>query len=255
MIRNFITALQFLTIFTVKKDHEVDENDLARSMAYFPFVGFLIGVILVYTDKLMRWVLPDTISNVFLLLLATVVTRALHVDGLADSIDGITGGKDAASRLAIMKDSRIGTAGVLAVLFVLLVRYACLNTLFYDYKTAALLTAPAFSRWSQMLMMFNATYGRERGLGGAFVGHVRYGGLAAASIVTVAISGFVIFQYDVRTAVLAVSVPVAVGLFTMLWRWFVVRKTGGVTGDTIGAASEMNEALTLLLFVFFLSER
>jgi adenosylcobinamide-GDP ribazoletransferase len=154
-----------------------------------------------------------------------------------------------------MKDSRIGTAGALAILFVQLIKYVCLNNLFFDYKTAALLTAPAFSRWSQMLMMFKASYSRERGLGSAFVGHVRWGGLVLASIVTVGLSGFVIFQYDLRTAVLAAGTPVAVGVFTLLWRWYVVRRTGGVTGDTIGAASEMNEALTLLLFVFLLTER
>ena len=255
MLRNFITALQFLTVFTVKKDLEADDSDLARSMVYFPFVGFVIGILLVYADKAMLWLLPDTISNIFLLLFAALITRALHLDGLADSFDGLTGGSDAESRLAIMKDSRIGTTGVLALVFVLLLRYACLNNLFYDYKRWALLTAPAFGRWSQMLMMFNATYAREEGLGSAFVGHVRYGGLAAASLVTVCLSGWVIFQYDVRTAVLAVSIPFAVAVFTLLWRWFVVRRTGGVTGDTIGAASEMSEALTLLLFVFFLSER
>ena len=255
MIHGFITALQFLTIFTVRKGHEVDENDLARSMVYFPFVGFAIGLVLVYADKALLWVFPDTVTNLFLLVLSVVITRALHIDGLADSIDGIMGGRDQESRLAIMRDSRIGTAGVLSILFILLIKYACLNTLFYDYKTAALLTAPAFSRWSQMLMMFQAGYGRENGMGKAFVGHVRLGGLLAASVITVGLSGFVIYQYDTRTALLAVGIPLAVGLLTFFWRWFIVRKVGGVTGDSVGAVSEMNEAMTLLFFVFLLSER
>ena len=255
MLHNFITALQFLTVFTVKKDHEVDESDLSRSMVYFPFVGFIIGLVLVYADKALLWVFPDTVSNIFLLILSVVITRALHIDGLADSIDGIMGGRDQESRLAIMRDSRIGTAGVLGIVFVLLIKYACLNTLFYDYKAAALLTAPAFSRWSQMLMMFKAGYGRENGMGKAFVGHVRLSGLVAASVMTVGISGFVIYQYDVRTALLAVGIPLTVGLSTFLWRWFAVRKVGGVTGDVVGAANEMNEALTLLLFVFLLGPR
>jgi len=255
MFHNFITALQFLTIFTVKKDHEVREDELARSMVFFPFIGFLIGIILVYSDRLLLRLFPDTIANIFILLISVVITRALHVDGLADSVDGIMGGRDPQSRLAIMRDSRIGTAGVLAILFVMLIRYVCLNNLFEDYKAAALLTAPAFSRWSQMLMMFKANYGRPSGMGKAFVGHVRSSGIVAASIITVGLSGFVIYQYDVRTAILAVALPLVVGLCTVLWRWFVVRKTGGVTGDSVGAASELNEALTLLLFVFLLSER
>ena len=255
MLHSFITALQFLTIFRVRKEHEVDENDLAQSMVYFPFVGFVIGLVLVNADKALLWVFPDTVSNIFLLILSVIITRALHIDGLADSIDGIMGGSDQESRLAIMRDSRIGTAGVLSIVFVLMIKYACLNTLFYDYKTAALLTAPAFSRWSQMLMMFEAGYGREDGMGKAFVGHVRLSGLIAASAITVVISGFVIYQYDTRTAFLAVGIPLAVGLLTFFWRWFVSRKVGGVTGDSVGAVSEMNETLTFLLFVFLLSER
>lgn len=255
MLKNFITALQFLTVFTVKKDHEVEEADLARSMAYFPLVGFLIGLQLVWVDRLLLRMLPDTISNIFLLLLMALITRALHIDGLADSFDGITGGRDEASRLAIMKDSRIGTAGVLAVLFVQLIKYVCLNNLFFDYKAAALLTAPALGRWSMMLMMFKADYGREAGLGRAFVGHVRWGGLVTATVLTIGLSAFVIFQYDLRTAVLAAGTPIVVAGFTLLWRRYVVRKTGGVTGDTIGAVNEMTEALTLLLFVFLLTER
>jgi adenosylcobinamide-GDP ribazoletransferase len=254
MIRNIITALQFLTIFTLKKDHRVDENDLARSMAYFPFVGFLIGLILVWADRALSWFFPDTISNIFLLVLAAVLTRALHLDGLADTIDGIAGGSDPASRLAIMKDSRIGTAGVLAVSFVLLTRYVCLNNLFGEFKNAVLLTAPAFGRWSQMLMMFRAEYGREHGLGKAFVGHVRTGGLVIASVVSLGISAWVIVR-DVRTVFLAIGIPLAIAAGTVLWRWFITRKIGGVTGDSVGAASEMSETLTLLLFVSLLSER
>jgi adenosylcobinamide-GDP ribazoletransferase len=161
MLRHFITALQFLTVFTFRKDHDADEIDLARSMSMFPFVGLFIGLILVWADRALLWFFPDTITNIFLLILSMLITRALHIDGLADSMDGIMGGKDPDSRLAIMRDSRIGTAGVLSIVLVLLTRYVCLNNLFDDNKAAALLTAPAFGRWSQMLMMFHADYGRD----------------------------------------------------------------------------------------------
>jgi len=254
MVRNFMTAVQFLTALPVSRKHTVNENDLAKSMIYFPFVGFLLGVILVYSDRGLLWLFPDTISNIFLLLLSVILTRALHVDGLADTIDGITGGSDAPSRLAIMKDSRIGTAGVLSVLFLILIKYACLNMLFNDVKTSALLTAPVFGRWSQMLMMFKANYGREEGLGKAFVGHLRSGGLVAATVVSLGLSAFVIMD-DIRSVYLAIGLPFAVAGFTIAWRWFTVRKLGGVTGDAVGAASEMTEALAFLLFVFIMTGR
>lgn len=254
MLRNFVTAVQFLTVLPVSRRHAVDENDLARSMVYFPFVGFLIGVILAYADRLLLWLFPNTLANLFLLLVSAVLTRALHVDGLADSIDGITGGADPPSRLAIMKDSRIGTAGVLAVLFVFLAKYACLNSLFGDVKTSALLTAPVFGRWSQILMMFKADYGRDRGLGKVFVGHLRSGGLVAATVITAGLSAFVLLG-DLQTASLAAVLPFAAAAFSVGWRWFTVRKLGGVTGDTVGAASELTETLVFALFVFSLTGR
>ncbi len=181
MIKNFIHAFQFLTIFTVSRKERVTEGDLARSMVYFPLVGFLLGVILVYTDKALSYVLPHTIGNALLLLISVLLTRALHIDGLADTLDGIMGGSDRESRLRIMKDSRLGTAGALGIVFVLLVKYLCLNNLFSDDKTEALLVAPVLSRWSQAVMVFRANYVREQGMGRAFVGHLRATGLAVSS--------------------------------------------------------------------------
>lgn len=243
MIKNFITALQFLTIITVSKKHAVEENDLAKSMVYFPFVGFLLGTVLVYADMALAYMLPHTIANALLLLLLLVLTRAIHIDGLADTLDGIMGGADRSSRLAIMKDSRLGTAGALGILFILLIKYLSLNALFGDDKTGALLLSPVLGRWSQTVMVFRANYGREHGMGRAFVGHLRAGGLAAAAVLAIGLMIFV--SGPVRAAVLFSS---ALAL-TAVSRWYLVRKLGGITGDAIGAVSEVNEAAAMLLFV------
>ena len=108
-------------------------------------------------------------------------------------------------------------------------KYVSLNSLFNDHKAAALLTAPVFGRWSQMLMMFKANYGRAEGMGKAFVGHLRSGGLAAASIVCLGLSAWVIID-DARTVFLALGIPCAIALFTLLWRWYIVRKLGELPG-------------------------
>jgi adenosylcobinamide-GDP ribazoletransferase len=246
MIKNFIHAIQFLTIFTVRRKEKIAEGDLARSMAYFPFVGFLLGVILVYTDKAFSYVLPHTIGNALLVLISILLTRALHIDGLADTLDGIMGGSDKESRLRIMKDSRIGTAGVLGIVFVLLVKYLCLNNLFNDDKTELLLIAPVLSRWSQALMVFRAKYVREQGMGQAFVGHLRATGLAVSSAVALGITVYLLWA----PALYLIAGTVA---FTLIGRWYLVRKLGGVTGDAIGAMSELNEVLTSVLFVILSS--
>jgi adenosylcobinamide-GDP ribazoletransferase len=253
MIKNFITALQFLTIVTLKKEHRVEEGDLARSMAFFPLIGFLLGFLLNSADKAMSYVLPQSIENALLLVVSLLITRALHVDGFADTLDGIMGGHDPQSRLAIMKDSRLGTAGALGIMCLLLVKYLCFNNLFESEKIAALLVAPMLARWSQTLMVFKAEYVREQGMGKAFVGHLRTNNLAAASAVAIGLSAFVIVRLDPRSLLLFSCLLCAVVLTTALGRKYFNRKLGGVTGDAIGAVSELNEVLVLLLFVIFSS--
>ncbi|MCK9419223.1 MAG: adenosylcobinamide-GDP ribazoletransferase [Nitrospirae bacterium] len=254
MLKNFITALQFLTIITVRKDHEVEEGDLAKSMVYFPVVGFLIGVLLVNADKIFALIaLPQTIATFLLVILSVLITRALHIDGLADTLDGLMGGRDHSSRLAIMKDSRLGTAGALGIVFVLFMKYLCLNNLFESDRIVALLVAPVLARWAQTLMVSNAEYGREHGMGKAFVGHLRSSGMVATSAVAIGLSAFVVVRLDVRSVVLFLVLICGVLLLTYLGKRYLVRKLGGVTGDAIGAMSELNEVLVLFLFVILSS--
>lgn len=250
MIRNFINALQFLTIFTVSKKHRIEEGDLAKSIVYFPVVGFLIGFILVNVDKLFSLlVLPLSIGNILLVAISVLITRALHIDGLADTLDGIMGGHSPDSRLAIMKDSRLGTAGAVGIFFVLCIKYLCLNSLFNSEKVAALLIAPALGRWSQTLMVYKADYGRAEGMGRPFVGHLRSSGMLAASAVAIGLTAFVIVREEARTSILLLGLIGGVVLLTMLGRRYLHAKLDGVTGDSIGAISELNEMLVLLIFV------
>ncbi len=242
MLRNFITALQFLTIFPVSRKHEITEKNLAKSMVYFPLVGFLLGVFLIYVDKALSLAFPNASANALLLVVFVLATRALHIDGLADTLDAVMGGYDKKSRLRIMKDSGVGTAGALGIFFVLLIKYLCLNDLPLLYKAEALLIAPMLSRWSHILMAFRAQYGRDEGMGRAFVGHLRLGGVIAASIMTILLTAWV-------SGLWTVYLVIGVVLFTFLVRLYAVRMFGGVTGDVIGAVSEMNEVLILLLFV------
>ena len=161
------------------------------------------------------------------------------------------GGHDAASRLDIMKDSRLGTAGATGILLLLLTKYLCLNNLFEYDKVAALLSAPMLARWSHSLMAFKTDYGRKDGMGKCFIGHLRTSSLVAASVVAVGLSAFVIFRLDVRSAALVLTVLTGVGLTTFLGKKYLVRKLGGITGDSVGAVSELNEVVVLVLFVVF----
>jgi adenosylcobinamide-GDP ribazoletransferase len=214
----------------------------------------LIGFILVNADKAFALVaLPQPVSTLLIIVISVLVTRALHIDGLADTLDGLMGGHDDASRLRIMKDSRLGTAGVLGIVFVLFLKYLCLNTLFESERIVALLTAPVLARWSQTFMAYNARYGRENGMAGAFVGHIRVSTLAASSAVAAGLTAFVVVRLDIRSVILALCLLSGAALLSWLGKQYVIRKLGGVTGDAIGAISELNEVLVFLLFVLFSS--
>lgn len=252
MIKNFITAFQFLTIFRIRKTHDIGENDLARSMVHFPLVGFFIGFLLVNVDKGLALVaIPQAVATFIVVVAAVVITRALHLDGLADTCDGLMGGHDHASRLAIMKDSRLGTAGAIGILSVLVMKYLCLNNLYEGERVAALLTAPALGRWSQTFMVFNSNYGRENGMGRAFVGHLRSSGLTAATVLAAALSAFVVVRLDLRSVLLCVSLLLGVLALTLAGKRYLAAKLGGVTGDSIGAMNEVNEVLVFFIFVVF----
>jgi adenosylcobinamide-GDP ribazoletransferase len=98
-------------------------------------------------------------------------------------------------------------------------------------------------------MVFKADYVREEGMGRAFVGHLRSSGLIAASVVASGLTAFVIVREEARTAVLLLGLLCGVVLLTLLGRRYLHAKLGGVTGDAIGAVSELNEALVFLIFV------
>jgi adenosylcobinamide-GDP ribazoletransferase len=252
MFKKFTTALQFLTIFTIRKDHQIEESDLAQAIPYFPIVGFLIGFVLVNADKLFAFAaLPQSVSVFLLVILMVLITRAMHIDGLSDTFDGLMGGRDSESRLAIMRDSRIGAAGAIAIVCDLVFRYLCLNNLYETDRTVALLAVPVLGRWSQVYMVHNARYGREHGMGRAFVGHLRAGGFAGGTLLAVFLTAFVVLRLDTHTTLLFASLVFAVVAFTALAKRYLVKRLNGVTGDAIGAVSELNEGLALLIFVFF----
>jgi adenosylcobinamide-GDP ribazoletransferase len=259
-MKNFITALQFLTTITVNKKHEIGEGDLAKSMSHFPLIGFLLGFLLINVDKVCDLlVLPPVIGNFILVMLLVVMTRALHVDGLADTLDGLMGGTSRNTRLAIMKDSRIGTAGVLGIIFALLMKYICLNNIYNPInlmaseKAEALFVAPMLARWSQTIVVFKGNYGRDNGMGKAFVGHLRASSFTYASMTAIGLSAFVVIRTELKTLVLFFCLIIGVVLFTLLAKRYLIGKLGGVTGDAIGAVNELNEVLVLLLFVVFSS--
>src|SRR5262249_52787786 len=129
IVRYFLLALQFLTRLPVPRGLRTTEGELGKASAFFPMVGAVVGAgtagVFLLTDK----VLPFSVSVLVAIAFATFITNAFHEDGLADTFDGFGGGWSKDQALEIMRDSRIGTYGTLALIFLVLGKYAFLSSL------------------------------------------------------------------------------------------------------------------------------
>src|SRR5438874_966129 len=184
MLNEFLVALQFLTIIRLRTALPFDDVTLGRSGVFFPMVGLFLGAVVWVVDQGLSQFFPFSLSNVFIIMAFGVFTRGLHLDGVADSADGLWGGGDRQRRLAIMKDSRIGAFGTLALLGIVLTKLRALDVLLSDGRSSALLLSPMYGRWACVVMAGLAVPAREEGLGATFVRGVQLRELGLASSFT-----------------------------------------------------------------------
>ncbi len=242
MLSNFLAALGFLTVIPVGQE-KVPSDRMADMMSFFPLVGLLLGSILALFDYLAKGLLPRQVTDALIIVFLAVITGGLHLDGLADTADGLIGGKgDRGKALAIMKDSRTGAMGVVAICLLLLVKFMALDSIPSGLRPGALLLAPSLSRWGQVLVSYGSRPARsENSLAGSFITYIEPAHLIAASIMAAAFAA--LFGGITGLAALA-----AVAIVCLLLRVFFNRSIGGETGDTIGASSEIGEALVFIVF-------
>jgi adenosylcobinamide-GDP ribazoletransferase len=241
-MRLFFIAFQFLTIIPLPFQVRCEERDLGRSMALFPIVGLMLGGMLVSADFLLSQLLPRQVTDLLLVALLSLVTGALHLDGLADVCDGLAARGSRERFLAIMKDSRVGAVGAVGLLFAILLKYQALLNIDQSLKLPALLIFPAVARFSQVLMATGARSARENGLGIAFIAGVGISQLLAA-LATILAAAFICLSWKGGALVAGAF------LLTFCVRGYFQKRLGGVTGDIIGFSSELNEIGCLLLIL------
>src|SRR5579885_2253457 len=146
-MRGFVTAWEFLTVIPLRAaTRSLEPDDLAASMAWFPLVGLVIGAGLAATDLLASAIVSPAIVNVLLIVVGVVLTGGLHVDGLADTIDGLAGGRTPTERLRIMRDVHIGAIGATGIMLALGLRFAALSALPTSQRMALLVCMPLAGR-------------------------------------------------------------------------------------------------------------
>ena len=236
-MNRFWAALRFLTVLPAPAGRGLDLGDLGRSLPFFPVVGLVLGGLTAAAVEAGGRVLPRPLLICLAVALPVLLSGGLHADGLADTADGFCSARPRERILEIMRDSRIGAMGVLALIF-------CLGV-----KASALASAPVGSLWRMALCMpvagraalvfllaFMPYVRPAGGLGTPFTQgrHVAAAGWAMAALIAVA----------AWSASLGGLVTVfAVVLFLLGFAGWCRRKIGGMTGDTLGAACELTEAV------------
>lgn len=239
-MRLYLIAIQFLTIIPLPFSVKCGEKDLGRAMSFFPLAGLTIGALLVGLNYILSPVLPPALVDLLLIVFLSILTGVLHLDGLADVCDGLAARGGRERFLAVMKDSSIGAAGAVGLVLTLLLKYEALSHIPFDAKRGALLCFPMIARFAQVQMTAGARRARADGLGSVFIGGAGWPQMLIANATTIAFS--LLFM-----GITGLWMFIAAYLFTWILKTWFHKKAGGVTGDIIGFASELNEVLCLLV--------
>jgi adenosylcobinamide-GDP ribazoletransferase len=235
-MRNLISALQFITILPVGKTESFDPP---KMIPYFPLVGLLLGLLTAAFDFVVRqlWSLP--VASLLDIVLLAALTGAFHLDGLGDAADGLFGQRSREKALAIMKDSRIGTMGLVTIVSILAIKWGGIAGL--DSRRALILIlVPAYARAGMLFGMRFFAYGRpDGGTGLAFFEEKPQLSAFWGLLPVVGLSFFLGYQAIVLNIGFAVVVAVILGYYR--------RRIGCITGDMLGAMAEVVEAALFLL--------
>jgi adenosylcobinamide-GDP ribazoletransferase len=232
-LRLFFTALAFFTRIPCTRWAGGSEDDLNHAAHYFPLVGILVGFVAAGTFWLAGLVFPQDIAVIASMVATLWLTGTFHEDGLADTVDGLGGGWTKEQALAIMKDSRIGSYGAIALVVALLAKFEVLVHFPPALLPAVLVAGHALSRFAAVLVIYTQVYVRETGKAKLLAQHISGGALLVAAI-------FGLFPLALlHPALLWALLPVA-----LVWLWFSLKlrqRLGGYTGDCLGAMQQLCE--------------
>ncbi|HBG64460.1 MAG: cobalamin 5'-phosphate synthase [Omnitrophica WOR_2 bacterium GWF2_43_52] len=242
-MKYFLIALQFLTRIPVIIKEEIEPQGYSRSMAWFPLVGLVLGICLVVVLKIALLLFPRAVAEILVICAYVFLTGALHIDGLADTWDGLCGGKGEKEKtLAIMKDSSVGAMGSLAISLGLLLKFVLLDSIPLTQLPQALIAMAVLGRWAQVLFVYNAASSKPQSSAGYF-NSLSPAILIFATGMMVSLCVFILRPFTL------ISILALLSLTILFFRNYFKRKIGGITGDTIGAVNEITEIFVLLFIL------
>lgn len=260
-MKQLLLAFQFLTIMPLRVKGDVSEREIARSAAFFPIVGTIQGILLVVGYTLSINFFPTELTTGILLLLLVSSNGGFHLDGLSDTFDAIAAKSednmeiDRQKRLAIMKDSTIGPIGVIAIVLTLLLKFLALNNLSHLSLFTlhfSLFLMPILSKWAMVISIFHGRSARADGLGRIFINKIGFKEVAISTLIFFLLLILPLIFFSNYTSnnqyAFYVVLPVTIYFLCRAEVNFFNKKLGGLTGDTLGAISEVTE-ITFLLMV------
>lgn len=244
-MRSFLTALQFLTRIHLVNQKDLTAEDFGRSTKFFPLVGVVLGVLFLLTALILfaLFSLSGYFPKAVLVLLPILLTGGLHCDGFMDTADGLFSGRSRERMLAIMKDSRTGSFGVVAFGAILLMDWAIMLDLPVPVLLIAIFVMPIIGRMAMLFAVAYFPYARPEGMGRAFAEMADRKAVIIGSVTTL------LFTAPWGLAALAAM------LGGLLWAFFfghyACKKLGGLTGDVYGAVEMTAETAVLVIFYLF----
>lgn len=233
-LNELLLAFQFMTRIPISGLPR-EPHALARAAKFFPVVGLVIGLIAAGVQRLLVERVQHQVLALILIMYLVLITGAFHEDGLADAADGFGGGWTKQKILAIMRDSRIGSFGTVAVTLSLLSRFILITSISPSRLPGFLVTSSVLCRWTSLPLGFWLPYAREdKGLGGALAGQMPLSSLlwgTGFSVVSVAAA---LGLDSLLPCLISLLVTAASGLYFK-------RQIQGVTGDCFGAINQITE--------------
>jgi adenosylcobinamide-GDP ribazoletransferase len=260
-MRRVLLAFQFLTIVPVKITGDVTEEDVAGSAAFFPLVGAFQGLLTAVPVLVLLRVSRADIAAAFAIVFLILGNGGFDLDGLADTIDALAvkssgdAERDRTKRLSVMKDSAIGAMGVVALIMTILLKFVLMQRLLSDFPLLDVVSVfflmPVLSKWITVPAMYYGTSARKEGLGKIFIEHTGLDSVIISTAIVLLLSLLVSslnlittsFVHGIEFCGAAVIAFYLFGLFTVK---FLMKRFGGLTGDHLGAMTEISEILFLL---------
>lgn len=237
----FWIALQFLTVLPIELKRIPTAKQNGQSLLFYPLVGLLIGLIL-FGLSILLVKLPIILVAIIILVIWIWLTGGLHLDGLADTADAWVGGfGDRERTLKIMKDPSCGPIGVLSLVIVCLMKFSALYVLLEQRLSAFLILIPMLGRSVPLFLFLTTRYVRANGLGRSITDSIP----KTVGWVVFVITLTLLCMFELIGLVALISCL----LLLVYLRFLFIKRIGGITGDTVGAAIELSETGLILTFV------